>query len=122
MSDKDTTLAQLKEIIKQYNDERDYTKYHDPKELAIGASVEASELLEHFIFKSKEEMELMLRDPKKSQDISDEMADTLYYILRIAQLYDIDISNAFHKKMEQNRKKYPIEKAKGSNKKYNELG
>lgn len=119
--DEETTISQLKEIVKKYNDERDYTQYHNPKELAIGAAVEASELLEHFMFKSNEEMERMLKDPKKSQDITDEMADTLYYIMRLAQLYDIDLSDAFHRKMQQNRKKYPIEKAKGSNKKYNEL-
>ena len=121
MSDEKTTIAKLKEIVKQYNDERDYSQYHNPKELAIGASVEASELLELFMFKSNREMELMFKDSKKSQDITDEMSDTLYYIIRLAQLYDIDLSEAFQKKMVQNRKKYPIKKAKGSNKKYNEL-
>jgi len=121
MDDSNTTIAQLKAIVKQHCEERDWDKYHTPKELAIGASVEASELLEHFIFKSEKEMLDMLADPKKKGEISEEMSDTLYYLLRLAEMNGIDISTAFNAKMEQNRKKYPIDKAKGSNKKYNEL-
>ena len=121
MNDSDTTIAQLKEIVKKHCEERDWDQYHSPKELAIGASVEASELLEHFIYKSDKEMKEMFADPKKRGEVSEEMSDTLYYILRLAQMNDIDLSTAFNAKMEQNRKKYPVDKAKGSNKKYNEL-
>ncbi len=121
MRDEDTTIAQLKEIVKKHCEERDWDQYHNPKELAIGASVEASELLEHFIYKSDTEMREMLNNPKKRREISEEMSDTLYYIVRLAQMNDIDLATAFSEKMEQNRKKYPIDKARGSNKKYNEL-
>jgi NTP pyrophosphatase (non-canonical NTP hydrolase) len=121
MQDSDTTIAQLKEIVKKHCDERDWDQYHNPKDLAIGVSIEASELLEHFIYKSEKEMKEMLEDPNKRKEISEEMSDTLYYIIRIAQMNDIDLARAFDEKMEQNRKKYPIEKSRGSNKKYNEL-
>lgn len=121
MRDNEATIEQLKQIIKQYCEERDWDQYHNPKELSIGVITEASELLEHFRFKSEKEMLAMLQDPKKRGEISEEMADTLYFILRLAQKYNIDITSAFEKKMEKNKEKYPIEKAKGSNKKYNEL-
>jgi NTP pyrophosphatase (non-canonical NTP hydrolase) len=121
MDDKQTTIAQLKNIVKKYCEERDWDQYHSPKELAIGVITEASELLEPFRFKSEEQMKAMFVDPKKKEEISEEMADVLYFILRMAQLYNIDLSSAFDKKMGKNRKKYPIEKARGSNKKYNEL-
>ena len=121
MSDSDITIARLKDIVKKYCDERDWDQYHNPKDLAIGVITEASELLEHFRFKSDKEMQDMLKDPKKKEVISEEMADTLYFIVRLAQKYDIDLSDAFERKMRENTEKYPVEKAKGSNKKYNEL-
>lgn len=108
-------------MVKRHCEERDWDQYHNPKDLAIGVSVEASELLEYFIYKSEREMKEMLANPKKRSEICGEMSDTLYYIVRLAQMNDIDLATAFNEKMEQNRKKYPIEKAKGSNKKYNEL-
>ena len=121
MNDSDTNIIKLKTIVKKHCDERDWDKYHSPKDLAIGVITEASELLEPFRFKSEAEMEVMLKDPKKKDEISEEMADTLYFLIRLAQKYDIDITAAFDKKMMKNREKYPIEKAKGSNKKYDEL-
>lgn len=121
MQDSDTTIAQLKEIVKKHCEERDWDQYHNPKELAIGASVEASELLEHFIYKSEKEMKEMMADSKKRREISEEISDILYNILRLAQMSDIDITASFDEEMEKNREKYPIDKAKGSNKKYTEL-
>ncbi len=121
MNDSDTNIAQLKAIVKKHCDERNWDQYHSPKELAIGVITEASELLEPFRFKSEAEMEAMLKDPKRKEEISEEMADTLYFLIRLAQKYDIDLVTAFDKKMAKNREKYPIAKAKGSNKKYNEL-
>lgn len=121
MKDSDTTIAKLKEIVKVHCEERDWSQYHNPKELAIGASIEASELLEHFIFKSEKEMKEMLADPKERREISGELSDILYNIIRLAQMNDIDIATAFDEKMEQNRKKYPVDKARGSNRKYDKL-
>lgn len=119
--DKVTTLEELKREIREFCEERDWDQYHNAKELAIGIITEASELLEHFRFKSSQEIDAFFKDGDKKRQISEEVADVLYFLLRLAQRYDIDVAAALKKKMEQNRAKYPIDKAKGSNKKYTEL-
>ena len=121
MKDHETKLHELKDKIKSFCDARDWDQFHDPKELAIALSIEASELLEHFRWKNKEEVKKIWEDPQKKEDIEDEMADILYFLVRMAQRYNLDLSEALDRKMEKNEKKYPLEKAKGSNKKYNEL-
>jgi len=118
--DNKTNITELKEKIKKFCGERDWDQYHNAKELAIGVVTEASELLEHFRFKSEKEIEEMFKNSKREQ-ISEELADTLYFILRLAQKYNIDLTTELYKKMEKNHKKYPVEKVKGSNKKYTEL-
>jgi NTP pyrophosphatase (non-canonical NTP hydrolase) len=121
MNDKDTTIAHLKEIVKRFCEERDWDQYHNAKDLSIGIITEASELLEHFRFKSNDEIAAMFKNPEKSREINEEMSDVLYFLIRLSQRYDIDLADSFGKKMEKNTRKYPIEKSKGSNKKYTEL-
>jgi len=82
-------------------------------------STEARELLDLFRFKSPEEVEEMFREDKQREEISDEMADVMFFLLRFGQKYDIDLAGAFERKMKKNEKKYPMEKSKGINKKYN---
>jgi NTP pyrophosphatase (non-canonical NTP hydrolase) len=77
--------------------------------------------LEHFRFKSKEEVEAIFDNSKTTEEVEAEMADVLYFLLRMAQIYDIDLSEALENKMKENREKYPVEKSKGSNKKYDKL-
>jgi NTP pyrophosphatase (non-canonical NTP hydrolase) len=117
--DHKTNIHELKEKITKFCDERDWDKYHNAKDLAIGVITEASELLEHFRFKNEKETEEMLKDPEKRREISEEMSDVLYFILRLAERYDIDVATEFDKKMAKNAIKYPIDKVKGLNKKYN---
>ena len=119
--DTKTNIHELKEKIKKFCEERDWDKYHNAKDLAIGVITEASELLEHFRFKSDKEISEMFKNPDKKQEISEEMSDVLYFLLRLAQRYDIDVTTELNKKMDKNRERYPVEKAKGSNKKYTEL-
>ena len=121
MVDNETNIQQLKEKVKAFCDARDWDQFHDAKEIAIALSIEASELLEHFRWKNKNEIKDKLNDPVKKEEIEDEMADIFYLLLRIAQMYDIDLSNALDRKMEKNDKKYPVDKSRGSSKKYNEL-
>lgn len=116
-----TNIHELKEKIKKFCSDRDWDQYHNAKDLAIGIITESSELLEHFRFKSEKQVEEMFKDPKKREEISDEMADVLYFVIRLAERYDIDLTKALESKMEKNEKKYPVEKVKGLNKKYNEL-
>jgi len=118
--DRKTNIHDLKEKIKLFCEERDWDQYHNAKELAIGVVTEASELLQHFRFKSGKEIEEMFKNESKREEITEEMADTLYFLVRLAQKYDIDLVTEFNKKMVKNEKRYPVEKAKGSNKKYTE--
>lgn len=120
MDDK-TTIKQIKDVIQKFCEERDWDQYHSPKDLAIGVITEASELLEHFRFKTNTDVQEMLKNADKKTQITEEMADVLYFLLRLAQKYDIDMATAFAKKMEKNALRYPIEKSKGQNKKYNEF-
>lgn len=119
--DSKASIEDLKRIVKEFCDDRDWDQYHNAKDLAIGIITESSELLEHFRFKSEKEIEEMFKDARKKSEISEEMADVFYFLLRLAQKYDIDLSSELNKKIAHNEKKYPIEKSRGSNKKYTEL-
>ncbi len=121
MPDDEASIAALKSRVKAFCEARDWDQYHGGKDLAIGVITEAAELLEHFRFKSNDEVERLFADPKKKDEISEEMADVLYFILRMAQKYDLDLSDALSKKMEKNEERYPVNKSKGSNKKYTEI-
>jgi NTP pyrophosphatase (non-canonical NTP hydrolase) len=118
--DSKTNIHELKQKIKDFCEVRDWDQYHDAKELAIGIITEAGELLDHFRFKTQKQMEEMFKNPEKKAEITDEMADVFYFLLRLAQRYDIDLTTALNKKIDKNEKRYPVEKAKGSNKKYTE--
>jgi NTP pyrophosphatase (non-canonical NTP hydrolase) len=119
--DNERKIHELKEKIKEFCEARDWDQFHNAKELAIALSIEASELLEIFRWKTHEEVDELFKDEKKKEDIEDELADILYFLVRIAQKYDLDLSEALDRKMEKNNNKYPVEKAKGSHKKYNEF-
>lgn len=116
-----TNIRELKEKVRVFCEERDWDQYHGAKDLSIGIITEASELLEHFCFKSEAQVEAMMKDPKKREEISEEMADVFCFLLRLAQRYDINLAEALDRKMEKNRTRYPVVKAKGSNRKYSEL-
>jgi NTP pyrophosphatase (non-canonical NTP hydrolase) len=105
----------ISEVIK-FRDERDWKQFHNPKDLAISLSLEVSELLENFQWKTSEEA------VKKNHDnMKDELADVVMYAMMLANELEIDLEEAIIKKLEKNREKYPIEKAKGSSKKYSEF-
>ncbi len=118
--DSEATISQLKGMVKRFNDERDWDQFHNAKDLAMAISAEAAEVLEHFIYKSNDEADEILRG-RKREDVEDELADVLWTVLMFAERYDVDISAALRNKMNKSAKKYPIEKARGSNRKYNEL-
>ena len=103
--DHETNIHEFKEKIKEFCEARDWDQFHNAKELAIALSIEASELLEHFRFKSKEEVEALFKDSKKKEEIEEEMADIMYFLLRLAQKYDIDLSEILEKKIKNTRAK-----------------
>ena len=106
-------LADLQKRILEFRDAREWGQYHNAKDLAACLSVEAAELLELFLWKKPEEA--------PSDKIADELSDVLYCVLLIAKECQIDIYQAALKKLDKNGEKYPVEKSKGSNKKYSEL-
>jgi NTP pyrophosphatase (non-canonical NTP hydrolase) len=97
--DDGTTLGALKNLVKTFCEERDWDQYHNAKDLAIGIITESSELLEIFRFKSEREIDKMFTNEHRKQDITEELADVLYFVLRFAERYQIDLSTEFHKKM-----------------------
>ena len=113
-------LCELLTMVQKFCEDRDWDQYHNPKDLSIGIVTEAAELIEHFRFKSIAEMEHMLKDSSKREKIAEELADILFFILRFAQKYEFDLTKEFIRKMSINESKYPIDKFKGSNKKYTE--
>lgn len=108
-----TDIEQILEELRVFNQERDWDQFHNGKDLAIGLSVEASELLEAFLWKATESV-----NPEK---IREELADVLCYAFQMADKYNLDIKQIMLDKIKRNAEKYPVEKAKGSAKKYNEL-
>ena len=109
----------LTRIINDFRDVRDWKQFHNPKDVAISLSLEAAEVLEHFQWKSLEEIKKYIKENKK--DIADELADVFYWVLLMSSDLDIDIEKALKLKMKENGKKYPVKKAKGKNLKYNKL-
>ena len=106
-------IEQIINELRKFNHERDWDQFHNGKDLAIGLSVEASELLEAFLWKAPENV---------NQDkIREELADVLNYAFQMADKYNLDIKEIMLEKIRRNAQKYPVEKAKGSAKKYNEL-
>ena len=106
--------------VREFCERRDWRQYHTPKELAIGLVTESSELLELFRFKGRAEQAELLEASGKREDVEEELADILFFLLRYADLYDIDLEAALERKLETNRERYPEKEYKGSNRKYDE--
>lgn len=95
--------------VRDFCDARNWRKYHTPKELAIGMATEASELLQLFRFMNDGRIAEMLHDSEQRQAIEDEVADTLLFLLRFADLNDIDLQAALSSKLKRNGERYPID-------------
>lgn len=119
--DDTTTIEDLKRRIQCFCEERDWDQFHNPKDLAIGISTEANELLDIFRFKTEEQMkEIFLKEPSRVH-VEEEIADVLFFIIRFAQMNNLDLDMCLKNKMEKNAKRYSVEKSKGNNLKYSEM-
>ncbi|MBR6964472.1 MAG: nucleotide pyrophosphohydrolase [Prevotella sp.] len=107
------TISIIKEALKAFNRERDWEQFHDSKNLALSISIEASELNECFLWKNADEADI--------EKVEEELADVFLCAIMLADKYDFNIKEICLKKIERNAQKYPVEKAKGKAKKYNEL-
>ena len=112
-------IEDLTKRIIEFRDARDWKQFHNPKDLALSLVLEASEVLEHFQWKNKEEIEKYIVDNKKN--IGEELADVFYWVLLMSKDLNIDITLALEDKLKKNEEKYPIEKARGKHTKYNKL-
>ena len=110
------SLDNLRARINAFVDERDWAQFHTPKNLAMAMIVEAAELVEQFQWDTP--MESQQLSAEKREAVSHELADTLVYLLRLAEVLQIDLLEATNKKIALNALKYPVEKVKGSNAKY----
>ncbi|MFO7992315.1 MAG: nucleotide pyrophosphohydrolase [Thermoplasmata archaeon] len=101
-----TEIKSLQDLVVDFRDQRDWKKYHNPKDLCISISIESAELLELFQWKSAD-------NEVDFAELKDEMADILIYLLSLADVTDVDLGDALKKKIEKNREKYPADKSKG---------
>ena len=108
-----TDIEQLIDKLIQFRDARDWKQFHNPKDLALAINVEAGELLELFLWKSPEEA--------NKEKIKEELADVFAFAFLLAEKYGFDVSQIVMDKIKANSEKYPVEKAKGTAKKYNEI-
>jgi dCTP diphosphatase len=109
-----SNMAEFSTLLKQlmrFRDERNWKRFHNPKDLAISLALEASELLEHFQWKTKKEIKAHVQ--KKHQLIADELADVFIYLLYIASVLKVDLIEAAHHKLKKSEKKYPTKTFKG---------
>jgi NTP pyrophosphatase (non-canonical NTP hydrolase) len=109
-------MKELQKEIINFRDQRDWGQFHNPKDLAISLSLEASELLENFQWRSNEEA-----IEERIENIKDELADVLTYCLLLAHELNLDVEEVVKNKLQKNIRKYPVAESKGSRKKYNEL-
>lgn len=112
-------LDELYNKLSEFNKDRDWEQFHSPKNIAMALSVEAGEIVEIFQWMSQEESYDLGQE--KMQKLREEMGDVFLYLQLLASKYDIDLVKAAAEKLDKNSKKYPVDKARGSSKKYNEL-
>ncbi|NNC89226.1 MAG: nucleotide pyrophosphohydrolase [Akkermansiaceae bacterium] len=112
------TIEEITGRIRAFRDERDWAQFHNPKDMAIAISVEASELLEHFLWKSPPEVEQRLVTHR--EDIEDEIADIAIYLAELADNLGIDLLAAMERKIAKNAARYPAAQVRGSALKYDE--
>lgn len=112
-------IQQIISKIKAFRDERDWMQFHDPKNMAISIVLESSELLEHFQWKDKEEVQRHLKESKEA--VQDEIADIALYLFELSDDLGINLIEAMEAKLKKNAQKYPTDKARGRHTKYTQL-
>ena len=106
-SDSATTITQLRDLVQQFVDERDWNSFHNPKNLAMSLAIETAELMEHFQWLTLEEAANLAKDPACKHEVAEELSDCLAYILSLANAMDIEVGDALRAKMIRNAEKYP---------------
>lgn len=115
------SVSKIQKAQRAFASERKWNKFHTPKNLVMALAGEVGELLELFQWLTEKEAVQIMRDRTKAQAVRNELADVLFYLIRIADILKIDLESAFWEKLELSRSKYPVELSKGSAKKYTEF-
>ena len=113
MTDAQTTIADIRQLVRQFVDERNWQQFHTPKNLSMALAIEAAELMEHFQWISPEASREVQDDPDRLQPVVEEVADVLCYVVALANELDIDLSEAMRNKMKKNIIKYPAAEYRG---------
>ena len=113
-------LDALKRRLREFADQRDWDQFHSPKNLSMALGVEVSEIIENFQWLTEEQSKCLPR--AKLDEVAAELADTLIYLVRLADKLDIDLLSAARNKIELNERRYPVAKAAGNAKKHTERG
>ncbi len=114
-------VSAMLKLQRAFVDERKWKKFHTPKNLSMALTGEAAELMEIFQWLSEAESEGVMKDPAKAKAVSHEMADVFYYLLRLADVLNLNLEKAFWEKMRHNEEKYPVKLARGNARKYSDL-
>lgn len=113
MFDTNTTLAELRDVVRRFVEERDWRQFHSPKNLSMSLAIEAAELMEHFQWIDIDASRSVRSQPQKLAEVREELADVLCYAFALANELEIDLSSAVRDKMVKNAAKYPAELARG---------
>lgn len=113
MNDSATRVVELRELVRQFVDERNWRQFHTPKNISMALAIEAAELMEHFQWLEPAESRAVAAAPDKLAAVAEELADVLCYALALANELNIDVALAMADKMEKNRQKYPVDEFRG---------
>jgi dCTP diphosphatase len=116
--DQRTTVDELKEWVRAFSRERDWEQFHHPKDLGVALACEVGEVLEHFRYRSNEDVRLRLEDPANRRALAHELADCLWLVVRLADVCDVDLAGSLKEKLELAAVKYPIDRSYGKPDKY----
>ena len=118
MSDPRTTVLELKNLLAAFSKERDWEQFHHPKDLGLALVCEVGELLEHFRYQTHDEIQAALSEPAVHTEVSHELADCLWLVLRLGSVCGVDLAAALEEKVKLAALKYPIDQAYGRSDKY----
>jgi len=113
LTDHQTTLMQLREVVQSFVDERDWSQFHNPKDLSVSIAVEAAELLQEYQWLSPEQVEDSSRSAEERERVASELADVLIYALSLANTLDMDVSDIVLAKLKAAGRKYPADQYRG---------
>jgi dCTP diphosphatase len=121
MSKRTRDFGAIEDAVRRFRDERDWKQFHRPKDVAVSVTIEAAELLEHFQWKTDDEIRGYLAVPANRDEVAREMADVQMLLVSLADVLGVDLHAATLAKVEEAARKYPVEKSKGSAAKYDRL-